>query len=54
MLNKISLYGDENLNPVIVSTAIECVAQIAWHLDQAEYDALVKRIAYALQAERAP
>jgi hypothetical protein len=50
-LNKTNLYGDDNLSPVIVSIAVECVAPVAWHLDQAEYDTLVKRIAYALQAE---
>ena len=51
MLNKTSLYGDENLSPVIVSIAVELVEPIAWHLSTSEYDATVRRIAYALQAE---
>ena len=50
-LNKTSLYGDENLSPVTVGIAVECAQSIAWKLDQAEYDGLIKRIAYALQAE---
>jgi hypothetical protein len=51
MLNKINLYGDKNLEPVLVSIAVECVQPIAWHLTQDEYDSLVKKIAYALQVE---
>lgn len=51
MLNKTSLYGDKNLNPVLVGIAVECLQSIAWKLDQHEYEAVVKRIAYAIQAE---